>query len=349
MDSYIKEWLALENIVLGKFQRSYLTPVSDDNCSKHIFIQCKNEKGCQTYRKSGSNKDICVTETRIKRFAEESSPEIVGKNEKLYRLVYTVKYDGDTGTFVPAEIYYYILLSPTNDIYILFPAGSVFKKDQLTDNPDLKTFLQKLVNTIFAEKLGDGNKVIICGHSMGCVLSLYTGIMIKEQNEVFFNSNIIIIGSAPHKHSDNTHNFSNLKNVIIFVFCTISSDNNYEYDCYADKGIDDLANYTPFTYFTSDEKYQDTIFDYKNAKLITDTTVKYQPIKAPWICDYLHSWDNYFPILNKIYPIKSDEKNNGGRSIKRKARRKRRQTIKHVRKKSEKKIREKKKHRNSFL
>ena len=320
MDTHIREWLALQNIVTKKFNQSFLEPLLPDTIDKCTNEEtdkpCKdrNNKNCQIYTSSSTDKDSCVTKRRIKRFeTTEVSPIIVGKNGKSYTLMRTVKFHKRIDNM---EIYYYIFLSrSTNNIYILFPTGIVFTKDEF-QNTELKYFLQNLINEILQEDLRSGEKIIICGHSMGCVLSLYTGMMIQETHKDFFDSNIIIIGSAPFKYSnDSLFTFSDLPNVKIYVFCQIDG-NSASIDCYVFGGPNKF-NYNPLTYFTSDDNY--------NGELIDDINKYSISYKYSKMCGYMHEWKNYYSALQSIYPF-TPTGIVGGRS--RKARRKRRRTVK---------------------
>ena len=318
MDSNIREWLALENIVTKEFNQKFLVPLlpnTKDECLKKGFVDCNNN--CYNYFSISTGKKMCVTKTRIKRFeALEKSHIIVGKNGVSYRLMSTVKFDETIDNNV---IYYYIFLSlSTNNIYILFNTGIVFTNDEFQNNK-LKSFLQQLIDEILNEHLNPEQKIIICGHSMGCVLSLYTGMMIQKTNEEFFNSKIIIIGSAPFKYSnDSLFTFSYLPNVKIFVLCRIKDDKAI-IDCFVDKGRGKY-NYTPLTYFTANENgfLIDNINKYKKLFVHIES------------CDNWHSWEMYYDVLTKIYPFTSITERGGMRS--RKSRRKRRRTIKKNRK-----------------
>jgi hypothetical protein len=322
MDSYIKEWLALENIVTKPFNKRYLEPLlpdTKDKCLEEIDKVCelRNNNNCKIYITT-TNDQLCVTKTRIKSFqATETAPLIVGKNRKSYRLMSTVKFDENIDS---AEIYYYIFLSlSTNNIYILFPTGVVFTNDEFK-NIKLKSFLQQLINEILKEDLSSDQKIIICGHSMGCVLSLYTGIIIQQTDENFFNSKIIIIGSAPFKYSnDSLFTFSYLHNVKIFAFCIIK-ENEAFIDCFVVQGPNNF-NYNPLTYFTKD--YKDN-----NSYLIDDINT-YTLFALQEGCDFIHSWENYYSVLTKIYPFtKFIVKTGGMRSLK--PRRKRTRTLKNT-------------------
>jgi len=326
MDSNIREWLALENIVTKKFKQKYLAPLlpdKKDKCSEEEInkdCESRNNNNCQIYSSSSTNIKTCVTKTRIKRFeSTEKSPIIYGKNGNSYRLMSTVKFDG---IIKGNEIYYYVFLSlSTSNIYILFSTGPVFTKDEF-QNTELKSFLQELISKILQEVLSSEQKVIICGHSMGCVLSLYTGMMIQKTNEDFFNSKIIIIGSAPFKYSNDSL-FSNLPNVKIFVFCQIEDNNdnkkNAIIDCFVDKGPN-AFNYNPLTYFTEDYNNNNGIL----IDNINDYTIIF---RNNLICSAMHIWENYYSVLTKIYPFNTI-KRVGGRIRSHKLRRKKRRTLK---------------------
>jgi hypothetical protein len=292
--------LALENIVTKEFNQKYLEPLlpnTTDICSKDVNEPCgenkeSTTKNCETYKSSTSDTKTCVTKTRIKYIkrleATEIAPIINAENGKSYKLVATVKLSTDIQF---TQIYYYIFLSQANNIFILFPTGVVFVEDEFKINTELKSFLQTLIQQILKEKKANrGAKVIICGHSMGCVLSLYTGIMLQEQDKEFFNSNIIIIGSAPFSYANSSINFSNLPNVKVFVYAMKDTEKKNIYiDCFVDKGRPTKLNYTPLTFFEDDG--------------VIDNIQDYQLIPTPHpLCDKMHNWVTYYFHLNNLYP-----------------------------------------------
>jgi hypothetical protein len=294
-DDEIKEWLALENIATKDFEQEYLEPrtISEkDNCEQKAATPSACTNDCDVYTSTSTNSKTCVTKSRIKKFRE--SPTLKGKNGKTYNLKEAVLFEQDEES-IGADVYYYIFESTeSGKIYILFPTGIPFKKDEYTENPGLKAFLQKLINKLTT--LYSNNTIIICGHSMGCVLSLYTGRMIKEENSEFFNKKVKIIGSAPFKHF-NDGTFSELNNVKIFVIALRKEKEKKIFiDCYVNDGV--LShNYQPLTYVEFDFidgnycEIVDNIHEYK---------IDYFTMPA---CSFRHSWITYYKALKMLYPF----------------------------------------------
>jgi hypothetical protein len=294
---YIEEWISLENIVTHHVKKTYLEKIQGtDECLGNKDDNCVDN--CEFYYSETNNKNMCVSKNRIKRFqATELSHIITGKNNNDYKILATKicekKIDGE-------DVYYHVFLSmKENNIYILFNIGKVFDVNIIMGDNSIKKFLRQLIDTILQEDLSNEQKIIICGHSMGCVFSLITGSILKNNNSDFFDKNIIIIGSAPFK-CFNDESFSNLKNVKIFVSCLIENGNEptMHVDCFVDKGFMSY-NYKPLTYI--DYKTKAEIDDIDNYK-INYVSIVY--------CKQYHNWNLYYEILKKIYPF-----NNGGGKI----------------------------------
>jgi len=284
---YINEWLSIENIATKKYQQKFLKDYRglQDDCEKYKN-DCEYHEGCEKYKrllsKTKKTQTLCVAKERIKSFKKGVS--LYGKNKRIYRILETNLLgliDGD-------EVYYLIMLSvSTNNIYILFPTGAVFKNN-LRDMPNLVNFLQSLNDYIMTNLLSF-NKIIFCGHSMGCVLSIFAATLMNDRDNSLFQEKFMLIGSAPYKCiSDNS--FSNLLNVYIFVY----GDENEEppnkpilkVDCYIFKGVSEY-NYSPLIYF--------------GVNGIIKNTENYTIEEQDFGCSYLHMWENYYNLLSKIF------------------------------------------------
>jgi hypothetical protein len=308
---YIKEWLALQNIVTHKYGKKYLEKSNEtDECEQWPNDICNKKIDCDIYKSETQNSIKCVSKSRIKHFmSSDVSPRIIGKNQQYYKLISSVKFNGTIHyKNNVVNIYYYMFLSEeTNHIYILFPTGYIFDKNYIETNNDLKKFINDLRDKILNHQMKPNQKIIICGHSLGCVLSLYTAMALKAKNEDFFNSNIIIIGSAPFKYSKN-EDFNYLTNVKIFAI-GLKLENTVYVDCFLYKGPDGLNNYKPLTYIIQTGSSLDTYETY-----IDEIEIIPVPIVSNDYCEMYHNWKNYYDFLIKKYPF--DKKGGKYRSSK---------------------------------
>ena len=190
---------------------------------------------------------------------------------------------------------------------MLFSSNKVFTHAELIQFD--KRLLDPLVHKLKSKITGDTKKIVLCGHSFGCVLALRTGKLFQNTYEDIFNTNIIIVGSAPFKHSnDLLYSFSYLHNVKIFIHTT-----TYELtpsvifiDCFANRG-DSKTHYQPVTYInTHIDKENKHSYTFKTDN---DTHYVHDYISSNQTCQEYHSWDNYYKVLSKLYPFKLE----GGR------------------------------------
>ena len=263
-DEYIKEWMSIQNIVStpNKFGRAYLTPLpagTIDACneSKPCLNHCIFYQSQSDLRKPKT----CVTRTRIKRFqAYTVARKLFGKNNQEYKIVdakllrnpwelYDSSADDDDGD----EIFYYVYISErTSHIYVNFSTWKVLKKCVNT-YPQINEYLNHLIDNIMSQTLAVGKKVVLCGHSFGCVLALYTGKLIFEKYRTFFDNHIVIVGSAPFKFLETFGDFKHLNNVKVFVLCTHETGNHVGHiDQYIHKGPIFAATYEPMIYLNED-------------------------------------------------------------------------------------------------
>jgi hypothetical protein len=253
---------------------------------------------------------------------------LIGKNKQQYRLVETNRMEplviggnivipkstnkfpfleikNSISSLNKTEIYYYIFFSITSkNIYVLFSSGIVFNEIEL--ELVKANFLNHLVDIIQKTRLNKKQKIIVCGHSMGCVLSLCTATMIREIDQSFFDSTIMVIGSAPFKYSNtkDTMELRRLPNIKVFVYCLIRKIPDTEnakafIDCYVVKGPTEYSNYEPITYIT-DDRLVDDIDTYEKI-------YKY-PVAA---CQFRHTWENYYYSLVNIYPFEKKQDTGG--------------------------------------
>jgi hypothetical protein len=324
----IQEWLSLQNIVSNKnFNQSFLKPLNKDEfdlCNDNegnIKIDCneRNENKCSIYKSYSTFKESCVSKDRISKYEKDTI--IFGKNKGQYRIIETQKIIYIIEN-VEVEIYYYILLSQeTNNYYILFSTGYVLNK-QINEIEEIVSFLQTLIKYII--NIESTAKIIICGHSFGCILSLYTGYLLNSQYPELFVSRCIIFGSGPFKFiNKEIFAFSKLENVKIFILGRIIDEREILLDCYSNLGPGNYI-YEPITYI---------LINYETEKIISINDITGYSINYlnDFWCDGFHSWKNYYINLIRIYGIFIRNKlldtifiykNFGGRITKRKIKRK---------------------------
>jgi len=322
INEYIKEWLAIENIATKRFGQKYLVNYpndADDPCEETVIDECDDNKRykCRKYVSNSTNKNTCVSKDRIKKFQAPNT--IVGRYSINSKTQYSIKFEMKESVlfnncfFIKGRtfpMYYHIMLSTeTNNVYILFPAGGIFEKDEFNKNPELKEFLQELVDKILEQEAYKMKKIIICGHSMGCVLALYTGMIMQKQDKDFFDNNVIIVGSAPFKYA-NDESFTNLKNVMVFVFAlSRKGGNGWDLDSFVNEGPCEF-NYKPITYVsnsTPEGDFDSTIINiseggYDYLKFMTEEG------------SFYHRWENYQHVLYEIY-VEPNYGGHGGRKL----------------------------------
>jgi hypothetical protein len=163
------------------------------------------------------------------------------------------------------------------------------------------------------------NRIVICGHSLGCVNALYTAKIIKNNDRHFFIKKCFIIGSAPFKTND-LKLLYDMPNVKIFAYCEII-DNVAKIDCFLEKGYDGIK-YKSIQYFTTiNNNGYELIHDITmyNIELFNDTDR--MSINNNYTeCQVSHRWENYYNGLSQIYKYNEQQdkitSKLGGKSIK---------------------------------
>jgi len=165
----------------------------------------------------------------------------------------------------------------------------------------------------------------------------------KEKYNVFFESNVIVVGSAPFKYSDDPlFTFSYLLNVKIFASCVEYQETKdlpieYRNTAYVDEFIfkgPGKYNYNPITYVSTDVSKLYKVRPI--SELIPVLYAKYpyyipEAIKSE--INTYHSWTTYYNILTKIYGkgIQWDKVAGGENHRKRRKTRKHKRTRKYIR------------------
>lgn len=235
---FIKKWVSIENIICRKGDFDL-----QDKLGTGTYINNKNFKGIDTCE-SITDMDVCSKTTNCKKYVSASNQSTrcvnqyrIGKiegNEKAnvingtfgdeFKIYYTLLYD--------MNVYCHILVNEDNNIFILFNCGSVFDSNKLYADLFVK-YLRSIYEYIYETFISNESaekKIILCGHSMGCVFASRFGQWLSETNPDFFKTKCMVIGSGPFKWLKKTDakKFNNLDNVFIFLQ-SIYCDTNKEY------------------------------------------------------------------------------------------------------------------------
>ena len=230
---YIKEWLDLEKymlldynytIVEGAERDEYrrITSIKDDSC--FVGPGTENKKNCQPpckLRKQHWHDDnmICAEERHLKSLNKSDDPGKPNIFTSADQTQYTIL---DSAEMIKdffsknkqVKVFYRILKSGTSgNIYILFSSYGTIDVRELTNE------LSAVVDKIFS--YNNFSRIVICGHSMGCMIGLHFAKAIYNKNNKFFENKCAVIGTGPYKgyYYDDP-----LPNTKIFVYGIISSN-----------------------------------------------------------------------------------------------------------------------------
>lgn len=271
---YIKEWIDLENVMLYDYDKPMLEGATRDKDGNIIGIvgdECfqttgfdndtceqkttSNGKKCKVYKTSSGAK-ACAEEQHLKYTYVSDNPSNPNIYKSLSKQKYTIIQSSkitDNAAFNTAnqagvELFFKIFKSEsTNNIYVLFSSGVVFDVSTLSDR----------FTPIIAEILSyhDYDKIIIGGHSMGCMIALHfaNAIYRNPENRQFFLDKCIVIGSGPYKgyHYDDP-----LPNAKIFVSTLVKQREQaavLNIDGYFVRSSGDLSkHYNPVVFINTD-------------------------------------------------------------------------------------------------
>ena len=317
--TYIREWISIENIVANKeYNKTFLLEREYDSCNEKTycdFCNMGNYEACCKYKIGNEFK--CVSNDRIKTFNKPGTI-IESKEKNLFFKILESKqlpeFNNDREyhdkQFIQFTYYYILQSTRTKYIYILFPTGSVL---DIFENTDIKNFLQELVNNLL-NKYKNSTKIILSGHSYGCVLALYTGILLQSTNNDFFENKCIILGSGPYqfiKKNDtdiNTDTNTNIdtkpKNVFTFKSITNlfnpKSKNTLNSQS---KPFKNLPNVKIFVSAIEIESSENKLSKLSNLKLIIDSYFGMNPNH-----NHIYSYSCYEPLTFLSYKISDKNK-----------------------------------------
>ena len=300
---------------------------------------------------SKEGKKKCVNKTRIKYFeGGELAQKITGRGNDEFKILDTVPYGGhgnkgnNFGQFGKQTIFCNILSNArtesVSDLYILFSCGAIFDSSELwpednqttdgagnatskgTENIKIKNEFIKYLDMLFNKLKENGlydnpdSKLILCGHSMGCVLACRFAYFIKQKYNDFFNKQCIVIGSAPFRWlpEEKAKNFNNLENVFIFIASEsfgkkgLSTDPSL-HSKHEGKVNENFTTYLPMFNLINNIKK-------KRIELTEIDEIPTADLETSKLGEFIHMWGNYFKLFSSFrntekyesaFPPSSDE------------------------------------------
>lgn len=294
METFIHEWSDIQNIVIekqfNKFILDELKANEQDVCELIDSNYCEKTIHCILYKNKCVNKD---------RMLQIHKPSVM-ITSSIYKIMFEVidsMYLGNVQlTTTKIDLYYCAVRSTqTNVIYILFSSGIVLTKMDLQDNRELNDRLHILMGKIIKNK---HYTYILAGHSMGCVLALYTGYLLFSKYNNVFTSNIFVLGTAGAKWMPDYVSYTNLPNIKIFLSGELrhgKSNDKYLLDCYVNEGFG--HGYKPLYVIYTDKEdgvIHETPFD------VIKCLIEY-PDKNKSQCQKFHQWAYYRRLIQVLY------------------------------------------------
>lgn len=291
---YVREWADIQNIVVDKpFHKFVLDDLGaneQDICELLNPETCEKTMHCILYKP-----DRCVQKIRTHSM---HSPSVILKSKSglAFQVLDSMYLSKVQLTTAQVDMYYCMVRSlQSNVIYVLFSSGIVLTQADLQDNIELNNNLLLLIAKLSVRK---DERFVLGGHSMGCVLALYTGYLMQHK-PVFYNC--FIVGTAGAKWIPQNISFTNLPNIQIFISGELrhskNGNSNLLLDCFVNEGDANLTAYKPFTVI-----YYDT--EDKNAFSASYDNITYKityPEKSSSQCKKFHMWSYYQGLLFALY------------------------------------------------
>ena len=264
METYIQEWSDIQHIVTDKSFDEFMT----DAFLKDVFVIV-------------------------------SAPPVTTYNVKFE--VLDSMYLGNVRlTTANVDIYCCMARSTqTNVIYILFSSGIVLTKSDL-EQRELNDRLHILIAKIIQNK---DQVYVLAGHSMGCVLALYTGHLMFSAHNHVFRSHIVVLGTAGARwilDDANYASYTNLPNIKLFLSGELrhgKSKSKMLLDCYVNEGFGHV--YQPLSVIYTD-KEEGKVFEIPHHEI--QCQIEY-PDKNNSQCQKFHAWVYYKRLLQTVYNI----------------------------------------------
>ena len=280
-------------------------PLTNDDCEKKTNEEeCEKESEC----KYSGHINKCANKNRFKELEEETT--LYG--EKGYKFVVLKKFDY---RYNPVDFTFtcvFFLRETNNVIYVSFNVydggGGILNFIGL---PGIEIFFKAIISELINQlKINPIIKIILCGHSFGCSLSLYLYYLIK-QTETFNNfNNICVFVSGQYNWIPESESklieFYNNEHKNIFVF--ISSN-----ETFIDFQVDGFVNKKPSIMVKCIKffKYEHLIYIYESdksyipydttkeggANIILITNSINNLSKVIEYTSYLHDWRKYSFLL----------------------------------------------------
>lgn len=248
----IKSWIGIENLIFWKDGQIFLNNESK-YCNKIPLTNCTKNSKCSMY------KTKCVNKNTIKEFkCETIVKNQFNKNEFIVKKMYSTKIEFDPQTNVDFKYYMFIPSLYSKTCYIVFATGATLYDSEIL-NSTFKFEIKKVIEYIF-ELSSYFNNIVLCGHSLGCVLSQLISLEIIKMNKELFLDKIWIIGSAPFKwlnpiDKDIYNHYSDGKK-IIFSSGFIDNENNKQIDYYYYDLSDNLTHSKIFILYVKEENFE---------------------------------------------------------------------------------------------
>ncbi len=276
---------------------------------------------CHRYL-SSKNDQLCVAKSRKRVFegTELASP-LQGKSGDKFKILDTIPFLMSDERYRKTIYAQWIVTDETNnptninknpDAYLGFPCGLVIDMNFLWDSQDFTDYLKLLYDNYLQKYRDDYGKVIIFGHSMGCVLALRFSYYIYLKDPSFFHKKCLVLGSGPHTWIPKPSldipfdtNFMYRPNIKIFITGILDYEDDDEDDespIFIDVIVKNRIDFSlPDKTIKNINKfglyYPMTVLDTTNASIsdlqITEAT-KYS--RAPNI----HDWKTYYKCLASL-------------------------------------------------
>ena len=302
----LKEWIALEGIVLGDYDRQLKDlehKKDEDECTKKPEDDCTTP--CEWYKSSKKENSLCVNSSFLKKIRAGNT--IYGLNKEKYDIVSAEKVDLlRQSDKVNVEVYYVVFHSHvTKKKIAIFNSGTVidfgnprgFSLDGGDDEDAaadaLKKMIQNLVNTIISDT---EHSYIVAGHSMGAQGTMQVASKLLDQNAgVFKNTQFICTGL--YKFS---HNIASLPNIHVFYTGEYDADtaalsgNKFDIDpfIYKETVVSPNRYFPIYVLIMSDEDNEDTIgVNFKVSKIKNERELRANATDEG--LGLLHDWSEY--------------------------------------------------------
>ena len=246
LNNYIIRWASIENIACRDYDikgsaRLYLdrTGLDRDPCKKIPVDKCHLYSNrveyedpnlrCRKYTsKKKEGETLCVSRSRIKVYegTEKSNPVRSLLGSRKMRFLDTIPYYNTQDDRYDETIYGHVIShnwslddkTQKTDLYIIFNCSKVYDMNLLWE-PEFEAYLEIFNKNYIMPFTDEYDKIILCGHSAGCVTALRFGYYLYQKTPDFFLERCMVIGSAPFcwLPKDKINGYQDLPNIKIFL------------------------------------------------------------------------------------------------------------------------------------